>query len=143
MTDAPLVLRKLSLLLEHVKRARRRSSIDPETFRADLDRQDAAALSFLVAVQEAVDIALHLAATEGWGVPASYGDAFDTLARQGALEVSHAQLLRQAVAVRNRLAHGYASVDIDRLWRELPAGLDTLERFAEVIARRCGPPVEP
>jgi hypothetical protein len=29
---------------------------------------------------------------------------------------------------------GYASVDLERLWAELPAGLETLERFAEAIA---------
>jgi uncharacterized protein YutE (UPF0331/DUF86 family) len=37
-------------------------------------------------------------------------------------------------ALRNRLAHGYASVDIDRVYNELPAGVDALERFAARVA---------
>ena len=40
-------------------------------------------MSLLVAVQNALDIALHMASDEGWGVPASYAESFGILARQG------------------------------------------------------------
>ena len=33
-----------------------------------------------------------------------------------------------------RLAHGYASVDVERFWRETPAGLDDLDTFAQAMA---------
>jgi uncharacterized protein YutE (UPF0331/DUF86 family) len=36
--------------------------------------------------------------------------------------------------LRNRLAHGYAAVDIDRVWAELPAGIAALESFAAAVA---------
>lgn len=29
-------------------------------------------------------------------------------------------------ALRNRIAHGYASVDFARIWAELPSGLEAL-----------------
>jgi hypothetical protein len=32
------------------------------------------------------------------------------------------------------LAHGYASVDLSRLWAELPSGLDALARYVGAIA---------
>jgi uncharacterized protein YutE (UPF0331/DUF86 family) len=38
--------------------------------------------------------------------------------------------------VRNRILHGYAAVDHERFWSELPAGLDDLEALAQAIARR-------
>lgn len=44
------------------------------------------------------------------------------------------------LVLRNRLAHGYGSVDVERLWQELPAGLDALDRFAAAIAAWIGPP---
>ncbi|MDB4954803.1 MAG: hypothetical protein JWO36_2372 [Myxococcales bacterium] len=97
--------------------------------------QDALALSFLVATQEANDIAMHLAADEGWGLPGSYAEAFDILARNGVITADHGRELASVAAVRNRIAHGYASVDPGRLWTELPDGLDALDRFVEAIAR--------
>jgi len=38
-----------------------------------------------------------------------------------------------AAGLRNRLAHGYASVDPERLWAELPQGLDALDEYARGV----------
>jgi uncharacterized protein YutE (UPF0331/DUF86 family) len=100
-----------------------------------VDIQDAVALSFFVATQEANDIALHLAADEGWGLPSSYAEAFDLLARHHVLTPEHARELAAVASVRNRIAHGYASVDPGRWWAELPVGLDALDRYVVAIAR--------
>jgi hypothetical protein len=54
-----------------------------------------------------------MASDEGWGVPASYAESFG-----------------------NRLAHGYGTADMDRIWNELPGGLSALDRFAAAIAAR-------
>jgi len=91
-------------------------------------------MSLLVAVQEAVDVAMHITADEGWGLPASQTEAFDLLARNRVLSPEHAAELGRIVAVRNRIAHGYASADVERPWAEIPAGTDCLDRFAEAIA---------
>jgi uncharacterized protein YutE (UPF0331/DUF86 family) len=134
MTDTLLALRKLAVLREHIARARRRRPVSIDVFLTDLDLQDATAMSLLVATQEAVDIALHIAADEGWGLAGSSAEAIEMLARHGVIPVELARALRQVVAIRNRIAHGYASVDLDRLWNELPAGLDALDRYAVAIA---------
>lgn len=91
-------------------------------------------MSLLVAVQEALDIALHMAADEGWGLPASYVESFELLAKHGIMDRSLAIGLSKMAALRSRLAHGYASVDVDRLYGELPAGIEALEQFASCIA---------
>jgi uncharacterized protein YutE (UPF0331/DUF86 family) len=130
MTDKLLLLRKLALLREHADRVRRRRSATEEAFEADVDTQDALALSLLVATQEAADIAMHLAADEGWGLPGSYAEAFDLLAKNGVITAGQGAI----AALRNRIAHGYASVDPKRLWREIPAGLDALDQFGRAIA---------
>ncbi len=52
MTDAVLVLRKLTTLLEHASRIERRRPNALEAFQHDTDRQDALALSLVVALQE-------------------------------------------------------------------------------------------
>ncbi len=138
MTDPGIVLRKLTSLREHVGRLRRRRSGDLDSFRIDVDRQDALSMSLLVAIQDALDIALHIASDEGWGVPASYGEAFTLLADHGAIEQTLAAELAAMAALRNRLAHGYASVAAERVWNELPAGLASLDAFAAAMARHLG-----
>jgi uncharacterized protein YutE (UPF0331/DUF86 family) len=134
LTDRLVILKKLAMLREHAARVRRRRPATREAFEANVDIQDAIALSFLVATQEANDIALHLAADEGWGLASSYAEAFDLLARNHVLTPEHARELASVASVRNRIAHGYASIDPGRLWAELPAGIDALDRYVEVIA---------
>ena len=134
MRNADLVARKLTILGEHVARLRRRRPVSAEAMLADVDLQDAISLSVLVVVQEATDIALHMISDEGWGAAASYREGFETLAAHRVIAPDLARQLGGAVAVRNRIAHGYASVDFERLWAELPAAIDAFESFAQAIA---------
>ena len=134
MTDATLILRKLTVLREHAGRVRRRLPADATTFEQDVDCQDATSMSLFVAIQEAVDIALHIASDEGWGIPASYGEAFLLLASHGLLGRALGEQLAGMAGLRNRIAHGYASVDPRRLWAEIPAGLAALDELARAVA---------
>ena len=134
MTDVGLVLHKLQRLNENIALVRQRRPPAADRLAADLVLRDAMALALLVAVQEAIDIAYHLAADEGWGVPDSHAAAFDMLASQGVLDADLAGRVTSVARVRNRIAHGYASVDHTRLWHELPDGLDALEAFARNVA---------
>lgn len=134
MTDPSVVTRKLVALNDHLNRLRSRRPDDLAIFRADSLLQDGVALSILVVVQEAVDIALHIASDEGWGVPSSFRESFELLARHGVIDEALASRLGDAASLRNRIAHGYAGVDVDRLWAEIPAGVTTFERFSSAVA---------
>lgn len=139
MTDTTLVLRKLTSLREHARRVARRRPDSVETYEQDTDCQDATTMSLFVAIQEAVDIAMHVASDEGFGIPGSYGDAFYLLADNSLVEHDLAVRLAGMAGLRNRIAHGYASVDPGRIWAEIPAGLAVLEAFAQAIATHLGP----
>lgn len=134
MTDAGLVLHKLQRLKEQVALTRARRPPAADVLSVDLVLRDALALAFMVALQEAIDIAYHIVADEGWGVPDSHRAAFDTLAAHGVLAPDLATELSAAASMRNRIAHGYALIDHQRLWRELPDGLRVLDAFAAVVA---------
>jgi len=90
---------------------------------------------------QSIDIAFHIAADEGWGIPASNAEAFEILARQELFSHEVAIALGATVRLRNRIVHGYASVDLERLWQELPAGLALLETFTLAIAAWLDPPL--
>jgi uncharacterized protein YutE (UPF0331/DUF86 family) len=139
MTNPALVLSKLTTLREHVDRIERRRPATLQEFRGDLDRQDALALSLLVALQEAADIALHNASDEGWGIAPSYAASFDILAQRSVIDEALAARLAGVASLRNRVAHGYASVDFERIWREAPEGVDALRVYAAAIARFIEP----
>jgi uncharacterized protein YutE (UPF0331/DUF86 family) len=136
LTDETIILRKLTSLREHLARIKRRSATDLASFQRDVDLQDALGMSVMVAVQDALDIALHVAADEGWGIPASYAESFGLLADHGMLPRELAATLSGMAALRNRIAHGYASVDMERIFHEIPAGIVALEAFSVAIARQ-------
>ena len=127
MTNRLLVLRKLSLVRERVLQARSRRSTSPEALRANDVLLDALALAF------------HIATDEGWGVPASYAEGFDVLAKHGVFDAGLARAMTAATGLRNRIAHAYATVDVERLLRELPEGLDAVDAFAVAVAKFVGP----
>jgi uncharacterized protein YutE (UPF0331/DUF86 family) len=140
VTDAELVIHKLGELRRHVARSRRRRGDDFAEFAADEDRQDALLLSVMVALQEALDCAFHICIDTDLGVPTSNADAFAKLAAANIIGHELATTLADGARLRNRIAHGYATVDLQRFWRELPEGLDALEAFATAVASTITPP---
>ena len=138
MTNTVLVLAKLTTLREHTDRMERRRSSSLEAFQRDNDLQDALALSLIVALQEAADIALHIASDEGWGVASSYAESFRLLAAHGVIGEDLARRLGGMSSLRNRVAHGYGSVDFERLWRESPPGVAAMREFAAAVAAYIG-----
>lgn len=139
MTNVELVTKKLAVLGEHVRRLRERRPADVELLRRDLVLQDALAMGILVAVQESTDIALHIASDSGWELGSTYRDAFVVLARHGVIDEALANGLGDIAQLRNRIAHGYASVDVERVWRELPPGIATFEAFTRAVAKLVAP----
>lgn len=134
MTNVALVARKLAILNEHLRRLKDRRPVELSTLVADTLLQDAIAMSLLVVVQEALDISLHIATDEGWELASTYREAFLVLERHGVLEPAVTPSLTGAAQLRNRIAHGYASLDVERLWSELPEGVDAFSVFAARIA---------
>jgi uncharacterized protein YutE (UPF0331/DUF86 family) len=134
MTNRELVERKLAYLREHLSRARRRAPPSLEALVADIDRTDALVLSLFVSVQEAIDIAYHVGTDNGWGTPESYAASFELLVTHDVLDASVATQMIGASGFRNRIAHAYGTLDLQRLYRDLPGALDALEAFAKAIA---------
>ncbi|MEO8181369.1 MAG: DUF86 domain-containing protein [Deltaproteobacteria bacterium] len=138
MTNVALVTRKLAILNEHLRRLRERRPPELSTLKSDALLQDAIALGILVVVQEAMDIALHIASDEGWELASTYRDAFVVLERHGLLEPVLTPSLVGAAQLRNRIAHGYASLDVERLWTELPSGIAAFAAFSARVAQFLG-----
>lgn len=107
---------------------------EPGAFIADAKRADLASFYLFLAIQEAVDLAAHWLSDAGWPPADDVGSSFAALAARGAISVELAEAMRSIVRVRNRIAHGYASVDHARLHAEAPAGVATLRDFFRAVA---------
>lgn len=147
MTDREILARRLDALCLHVERIRVTLPLGFDAFAADLDRQDIVAFNLIQALQKLVDMALHVAATEGWGVPESLGEVFVRLADEGVLERPLAQRLRAAAGMRNLLVHAYGRIDLElvhdvakRHLGDLLAAGEALARFAQPASDAPTPP---
>jgi uncharacterized protein YutE (UPF0331/DUF86 family) len=97
----------------------------PEVFEAAVKDRDLALFYLFLALQECIDLAAHWVADAGWGSPDDAGSTFDVMADRGAIPRELATTLRQGVGLRNRIAHGYAALDYQRVraeaLRDIPA----------------------
>jgi len=135
MVDADSVRRLHGVLLDALSDLRRyRESIPRERLRSDRDAQHMVLHALYVAVQAALDLAMHLGADAGLPEAGSYQDAFRRLGEAGVVERDLAARLAAWAGFRNVLAHFYPVLDYDRAYDAL-SEIGDLEAFAVVVAR--------
>jgi uncharacterized protein YutE (UPF0331/DUF86 family) len=100
--------------------------------------RDLATFYLFLAIQESIDLAAHWISDAGWDVPDDAGGSFDLLAEHGAMDRELAMVLRGAVGLRNRIAHGYGSVDHERVHQEYRGGVEALRRFLLLAGTEAG-----
>ena len=131
---AEVAARKIAQAEVFVADASRLLSTPAEAFSADVSCRDLAAFYLMLAVQECVDLASHWIADAGWPVADDSAGCFDVLADRGAIPRELASAMRGCVGIRNRIAHGYVSVDHRRLHDEAPVGLAAIRAFLAAAA---------
>jgi uncharacterized protein YutE (UPF0331/DUF86 family) len=100
-----------------------------EEFLSDVKSRDLASFYIFLTIQECIDLAAHWVADAGWSTPDDAASLFDVLADRGVIDHDLATSLRGTVGLRNRIAHGYASVDHARVQSEFRAGALALRQF--------------
>ncbi len=102
---------------------------DRDDYLADVAVQAQVERHLQLALQSAIDVALHLAADSPGRPVEGYGDAFVALGDGGVLPATLAGRLRLAAGLRNVLVHGYVDVDPALVWASLD-DLGDLREFA-------------
>lgn len=137
MVNVDLVARKLARTRRWLADAEARFELPPDDFRANVEARDLATFYLFLAMQKTIDLAAHWVADAGWDAPDDAGGAFDALAARGAIGHDLAGQLRAIVGVRSRIAHGYATLDHDRLHEEAAAGILTMRAFLVLMANEA------
>lgn len=138
MVNVDVVLRKLASARAHIAAAETLFAVAKERFRSDQPRRDLATFYVFLAIQECLDLGAHWVAERDWDPVSDVGSSFDVLADHGAIDLPLADSMRQATGLRNRIAHGYTTVDHSRLFDELKNGVEALHRFLGLVAREAG-----
>jgi uncharacterized protein YutE (UPF0331/DUF86 family) len=137
MVERDVVLAKIAVIdrcLARIAeiRARRGGALLP------VDVEDITVLSLTRATQAAIDLAAHVVATEGYGLPSGVAETFSLLEQHGVLEAALAARLRKMVGFRNLAVHDYQTIDPRILESIVTTRLDDLRALAAAVAERFG-----
>ena len=134
MVDRDVVLAKVATVdrcLRRIAEAR-----DPERNLRPVDRQDIVELNLQRAVQAAIDLAMHVVSTEGYGMPDKLSGAFTILEKEGVLPPELAERLRKMAGFRNIAVHEYEEVDPAVVEAIVEKHLDDLRELSRIVLER-------
>jgi len=129
-----IVERHLAALRGALRELERHQGASARSLRTDTSRRWAVERGLLLCIQNALDIASHVASTEGHD-PATYGDSIDSLVASGVLPAEFGEKFRAVAGFRNIIVHGYLDLDLNRVARFLGDDLNDFEVFAQHIER--------
>jgi uncharacterized protein YutE (UPF0331/DUF86 family) len=137
VVDQAVLAKKIAAIRDAVARIREVLPDTADAFGADRTAREIVLLNLFVALQEAIALATHWLADEGWDMPQSYGDAFMVLADRHVLEHRLANRLRAASGLRNLIAHQYGAVNVDRIFELASNDIEDLLSFCSQLAEKA------
>ena len=128
MPDNDVILGKIRNIQNCLKRIRNVTNLDPATLET-FDVQDIFVLNVQRAVQSAIDLAAHIVATEGFGLPERLKEYFELLAQNGILSSQISKQMIAMVGFRNIAVHDYDGLDVEIMKSVLQSNLIDLEHY--------------
>lgn len=133
MVDRDVVIAKISSVQRCLKRIKDVSGLNPDSL-DNLDTQEIVILNIQRAVQGVIDIAAHIVADEGLGVPVELRENFEFLSREGIINKELSARLKKMVGFRNIAVHEYETINNDILKSILQYNLKDIEDFYVVVS---------
>lgn len=132
MPDKDVVLAKVAAIQRCLKRIKETTRLDPNSI-DDIDKQDIFILNLQRAVQAAIDLATHIVASEGLGLPDTIKDNFKFLKNAGIINEELTLRMESMVGFRNIAIHDYQTIDRDILKSILSNNLKDIEDFYTTV----------
>jgi uncharacterized protein YutE (UPF0331/DUF86 family) len=128
MPDRDVILAKAAAIQKCLRRIKGVTGLDPDRL-DDLDVQDIFVLNLQRAIQSAIDLATHVVASEGLGIPDTIRGNFVLLENAKILKKTQSKKMQSMVGFRNIAIHGYQALDVKILKAILTKHLKDLEQF--------------
>ena len=130
-------LSKAAIIERCIRRIREEYASDPSL--VNFTHVDALTLNIERACQAAIDLAMHLIASQRLGIPRSSADAFKLVQRAGIIPEPLAQRLCAMTGFRNVAVHEYQEIDKDILHHIAKEGCKDLVEFCQALGLRIQP----
>lgn len=132
--DPDVVQRHLIALRRSLRELQRCEGLSVDSLRTDIMQRWAVERGLLLCIQNALDVASHVASAEGQD-PMTYAESIDALVETGVAPSEFGQRFRGVAGFRNVLVRGYLDVDVHLLVRFMEKNLKDFEEFAEHVER--------
>ena len=132
MPDKDVVFAKVDIVQRCLRRIRETTGLDPQSL-DNIDKQDIFVLNLQRAVQAAIDLAAHIVASEGIGLPETLKDNFRLLRDAGIINEVLTSRMESMSGFRNIAVHDYRAMDIAILKSILSKHLKDLEDFYTAV----------
>lgn len=136
MVDKDILWSKISSMQRHLERIRAKRDVDLADFVRDIDRQESILFNLQMAVQNCIDMAVHIVSEEGVGVAGSANELFYLLEEHQLIVPELTEKMVRAVGFRNLVVHEYGKVDIEVVFRVCHENVSDLEEFAKALSGR-------
>ncbi|MBI2335499.1 MAG: DUF86 domain-containing protein [Deltaproteobacteria bacterium] len=134
MVNQDVVFEKIKQIQNCLKRIHTKTKNGPKSL-DDMDVQDIFVLNLQRAVQTTIDLAAHVIADEGLGLPSELKENFKILEQNKIIEPALSEKLQHMVGFRNIAVHDYSAIDPEILKSILKNNLKDLEEFYTIILK--------
>jgi len=128
MVNRDIIFAKISSIQKCLKRIKNVTNLNTKSL-DHLDTQEIVILNLQRAIQSSIDLAAHIVADEGWGVPAELRENFDLLSENRVISDDLTLRLRKMVGFRNIAVHEYQAINVEILKSILQHNLRDIEDF--------------
>ncbi|MBC8344998.1 MAG: DUF86 domain-containing protein [Candidatus Marinimicrobia bacterium] len=135
MVDRDIILEKVAIIQRCLGRISHVTHLEKDTLN-DIDIQDIFVLNLQRAIQASVDIAAHVIAFEGYGLPDTLRAHFDLLAQNNIISKEISLKMKAMVSFRNIAVHEYQNINPDILKSILSTNLGDIEEFYKTILQK-------
>jgi uncharacterized protein YutE (UPF0331/DUF86 family) len=131
--DRETLAEKAATVERHLRRVAAQLPANASDLRPMTEASDAVILHLWQAVQLVVDVATAMCVRLRLTAPASYAEAFRSLAGAGVIDAELAERLARAAGFRNLVAHAYEKLDMARVHRSASLGPPDLRAFLVAV----------
>lgn len=132
MPDMDIIFAKTGTIQRCLKRIKETTALNPVSL-DNIDKQDIFVLNLQRAIEAAIDIAAHIAASEGLGLATSIKDNFRFLKEAGIIDENLLRKMESMVGFRNIAVHDYQAMNLNILKSILTGNLRDVEDFYAIV----------
>lgn len=136
MVDNNKIRQKINILQKNIRFLDSLRQMSFDDFVADPRNYLSATRILQISVEAMIDIANHIIAREGLGLPQSYHDAIKILVGEGYLPSDKEDTFRAMIRFRNRAVHMYDEIDDKEIYRIICKNLGDFQDYMDSIIKR-------